>query len=180
MPDVEITRTGARKDRATVTADGASLREPIAGVIVRSAVTQIDDRGEVCEIYDARWDVSAVPVVFVYQAMVRPGMTKGWIVHERQDDRMFVSLGYLRIVLYDAREGSPTQGRINELYLSERNRAFLTIPQGVFHAVQNVGQVDAYFVNLPTRPYDHADPDKVRLPLDTDRIPFSLARRQGG
>jgi dTDP-4-dehydrorhamnose 3,5-epimerase len=179
MADTEVS-VGARKDHATVAEDGTPLREPIAGVVVRPAVTQMDDRGEVCEIYDLRWGVAPAPVVFVYQAMVRPGMTKGWIVHERQDDRMFVSLGYLRIVLYDAREDSPTNGRINEVYLSERNRGLLIIPQGVFHAVQNVGQVDAYFVNLPTRPYEHANPDKLRLPLDTDRIPFSLRRRQGG
>jgi dTDP-4-dehydrorhamnose 3,5-epimerase len=171
---------GARADEATVTPAGQPLRELIAGVVVRPAVTQVDDRGELCEVYDPRWGVSEAPLVYVYQSMVRPGATKGWIVHERQDDRIFVSLGTLRIVLYDAREGSPTQGRVNELVFSERNRALVVIPSGVFHAVQNVGTVDAYFVNAPTKPYDHAAPDKRRLPLDTDRIPFSLGRRSGG
>ena len=47
-------------------------------------------------------------------------------------------------------------------------------------AVQNVGDVDALFVNLPTRPYRHENPDKYRLPLDTDRIPFRLDERAGG
>ena len=50
----------------------------------------------------------------------------------------------------------------------------------MWHAVQNVGQVDAYFVNTPTRPYDHAHPDKRRLPVDSDEIPFSLTPRSGG
>jgi dTDP-4-dehydrorhamnose 3,5-epimerase len=171
---------GALADEPTVTPSGQPLTELIAGVVVRSAVTQVDDRGELCEIYDPRWGVSEAPLVYVYQSMVRPGVTKGWVVHERQDDRIFVSLGTLRIALYDAREGSPTSGRINELTLSERNRALVVIPRGVFHAVQNVGTVDAYFVNLPTRPYEHGAPDKRRLPIDTDKIPFSLARRPGG
>jgi dTDP-4-dehydrorhamnose 3,5-epimerase len=46
------------------------------------------------------------------------------------------------------------------------------IPHGVFHAVQNVGNSDALFFNLPTRPYNHAAPDKYRLPLDPDQIPY--------
>lgn len=40
-------------------------------------------------------------------------------------------------------------------YVGERNRAMLIIPRGVYHAVQNVGGTDAYFINLPTRAYDH-------------------------
>ena len=75
-------------------------------------------------------------------------------------------------MLYDARPESPTHGRVQEIYLSERNRALMVIPRGVFHAVQNVGTFDAAFVNLPTRPYSHADPDKFRLPHDTDQIPY--------
>jgi dTDP-4-dehydrorhamnose 3,5-epimerase len=170
----------AEPDQQTVTSDGDRVRALISGVVLRPAVTHVDDRGELCEVYDPRWQVSNDPLVYVYQAMVRPGMTKGWVVHERQDDRIFVSLGFLKIVLYDARPGSPTRGQVDELFLSERNRALLVIPRGVFHAVQNVGNVDAYFVNTPTRPFDHHQPDKRRLPLDTDQIPYSLVRRAGG
>ena len=176
---VEIDPRGA-PDQQTVDEHGNRLRRLIEGVIVRPAVTQVDDRGEVCEIYDPRWGILDAPLVFVYQAMVRPGKTKGWIVHQHQDDRLFVSLGTLRIVLYDARAASPTHGQVDEIFLSERNRGLVVIPRGVYHAVQNVGTVDAYFVNTPTRPYDHANPDKTRLPLDTDQIPYSLAPRDGG
>jgi dTDP-4-dehydrorhamnose 3,5-epimerase len=28
--------------------------------------------------------------------------------------------------------------------------------------------------NLPTWPYDHADPDKYRLPIKNDLIPFDF------
>jgi dTDP-4-dehydrorhamnose 3,5-epimerase len=171
---------GAVSDRSTVSPTGDRVRELIEGVQLRPAVTQVDDRGELCEIFDPRWGLGAAAMVYAYQAMVRPGKTKGWTVHQLQDDRLFVSLGCLRIVLYDARPTSPTHGRVDEIFLSERNRGLLIIPRGVFHAVQNVGQVDAYFINLPTRPYDHSNPDKLRLPLDTDRIPFSLAPRPGG
>jgi dTDP-4-dehydrorhamnose 3,5-epimerase len=32
---------------------------------------------------------------------------------------------------------------------------------------------------MPTRPYDHADPDKYRLPLDNDVIPFRFDEAPG-
>jgi dTDP-4-dehydrorhamnose 3,5-epimerase len=34
-------------------------------------------------------------------------------------------------------------------------------------------------VNFPTRPYDHASPDKYRLPLDTDEIPYEFEDPRG-
>ena len=63
--------------------------------------------------------------------------------------------------------------------VSERSRALFVIPQGVWHAVKNIGHTDAYFINLPTRPYSHEDPDKFRLPLRNDRIPFAFDDKPG-
>ena len=99
---------------------------------------------------------------------------KGWVVHYEQDDRLFFSFGTAKVVLYDAREDSPTHQRINELHFGDNNRALLRIPSGVFHAIQNVGDGEVVFVNMPTRPYRHEDPDKYRLPLDNDTIPYKF------
>jgi dTDP-4-dehydrorhamnose 3,5-epimerase len=82
----------------------------------------------------------------------------------------------LRIVLYDARSDSPTRGCVNVFHLGSHDRALLSIPAGVWHAVQNVGPHEAAFVNLPSRPYEHDDPDKYRLPLDNDVIPYRLSK----
>lgn len=180
MDDGSTPLLTAKPDEQSVTAAGERVRRLIAGVLIRPAVTHVDDRGELCEVFGPRWGFHDAPLVYVYQSMVRPGMTKGWIVHQLQDDRIFVNLGFLKIVLYDARPGSPTDGQVDEIFLSERNRGLLIIPRGVFHAVQNVGSVDAYFVNMPSRAYDHQRPDKLRLPLDSERIPYTLNRRSGG
>ena len=160
------------QDAQTVTPTGERVAELIAGVRLRQAVTHPDDRGELCEIYDPRWGFHEAPLVYSYLIGIRPGRIKGWVLHRRQDDRLFLALGTVRIVLFDDRADSPTRGMINELFVSERNRALLTIPAGVFHALQNVGGSDAMLINHPTRPFDHTAPDKYRLPLDTDRIPF--------
>jgi dTDP-4-dehydrorhamnose 3,5-epimerase len=162
------------QDAQTVTSDGRSVQELIDGVRVRPARTIPDDRGTLSEIYSPAWGFTEEPLVYVYQVTVRPGAIKGWVVHLRQDDRLFFSHGTAKVVLWDAREDSPTWGAINELYFDESNRALLRIPCGVVHAVCNVGSVDVVMLNMPTRPYDYERPDKYRFPRDTDAIPYKL------
>ncbi len=168
-----------RQDVQTVRADGEPVGQLIDGVVVRHQVSQIDERGTLCEILDPRWDVSHAPIVYVYQFTIRPGKAKGWHVHRLHDDRIFISRGELKVVLYDARPESPTSGMINELYRSELRRSLMVIPRGVFHAHVNVGATEALLVSMPTRGYDHASPDVFRLPLDTDAIPYRFEELRG-
>jgi len=100
-------------------------------------------------------------------------------VHEHQDDRLFLNLGVTRWVLFDARPASPTHKHLNQLVFSERNRVLLIIPRGVYHAVQNIGTTEVLFLNMPTRPFNHGDPDKFRLPLKNDLIPFDFSDPPG-
>jgi dTDP-4-dehydrorhamnose 3,5-epimerase len=167
------------KDAQTVTEAGERIGPEIDGVVVRPLSTLADERGEICELYRPSWGVHPDPLVHAYLTSVRPGFVKGWVMHERQDDRIACLFGRMRWVLFDGREESRSAGVVMALTITERNRALLTIPAGVWHAVENAGESDAAFVNLPTRPYDHADPDKYRLPLDTDAIPFRFERPRG-
>jgi dTDP-4-dehydrorhamnose 3,5-epimerase len=161
-------------DRPTVTPEGERIEQRIDGVRVRPAVVQSDERGSVTEIYSEAWDFTDEPLVYVYQTTIRVGQKKGWVVHYEQDDRLFFDNGAVKVVLYDARAGSTTHGLVNELFLGSANRGLVRIPAGVFHAVVNIGESEARFVNCPTRPYRHASPDKARLPADTDAIPYRL------
>jgi dTDP-4-dehydrorhamnose 3,5-epimerase len=162
----------AVKDVQTVDPEGHEVGLGIEGVDVRPAVTHADELGTVCEIWDERWNFAPGPVPFVYTITIRPGRAKGWIVHEHQDDRLFFVSGSARVALYDARAESSTHGLVNVHHLGVNRRAIIRIPAGVFHALRNIGTDDVVFVNLPTRSYEHANPDKHRLPLDTDQIPY--------
>ena len=136
-----------RKDVQTVTPEGESIRPSIDGVLLRPAITLPDDRGTVCEILSAEWHFDEFPMVYVYQVTIRPRRVKGWVVHRLQDDRIFFSQGTARVVLYDSRPESPTYKMVNELFIGEHNLALIRIPRGVYHAVQNVGNVDVLFIN---------------------------------
>jgi dTDP-4-dehydrorhamnose 3,5-epimerase len=161
-------------DPPTVTPDGERLQSLIDGVRVRPAKVQTDERGTLTEIYSEAWSFSDEPLVYAYQTTIRAGKTKGWMVHFEQNDRLFFDNGAVKVVLYDARARSLSFGMINELFLGSANRGLVRIPAGVFHAVANIGESEVRFINLPTRPYRHERPDKSRLPLDTEAIPYRL------
>ncbi len=159
-------------DRQTVTPDGESIARLPAGVSFYDVPIQIDERGSVRELFDLRWDWHPDPLVFAYCFTIRPGFIKGWGMHQHHEDRYYVLSGEMEAVLYDERTDSPTFGLVANIVLSEYRGRLMNIPAGVWHADRNLGSKDVVVVNFPTIPYDHASPDKYRLPLDTDRIPY--------
>jgi dTDP-4-dehydrorhamnose 3,5-epimerase len=168
-----------KRDRASVTRDGEKLGQGIDGLDIRLLVAHADQRGEVAEVFRADWGWRDEPVVNVALVTLWPGVVKGWHLHERGDDRNAVIGGFTRWAFYDDREGSPTRGRLVVRSFSERQRAIIYIPRGVWHAVQNVGTEEAVLVNLPTTAYDYERPDKLRLPLKNGLIPFDFSELHG-
>jgi dTDP-4-dehydrorhamnose 3,5-epimerase len=163
-----------KRDVQTVTPEGDRIARLPDGMCVRDLVTHTDERGTVCELYDERWGISPEALVFAYLFTIRPGMAKGWGMHEQHDDRYTFLTGELELAFYDARAGVSTSGHGSRLVLSSAHRQLVTIPRGVWHAERNIGAVDVQVVNFPTSPYDHANPDKYKLPLDTDELPVAL------
>lgn len=168
------------QDKQTVSPDGEPIEKPLFGISFHDVPTHVDERGEVCELFDPRWGWNTAPLVFAYSFSVRPGIIKGWGIHKKHDDRYFILFGDIEVVLYDVRPDSPTKGMISKIVLSERRRRLMNIPAGVWHADRNIGTKDAVVINFPTTQYDHADPDKYRLPLDTDQIPHKFENPRGG
>ena len=163
-----------KRDVQSVTPAGKRLARLPEGMLLHDLITHTDERGTVCELYDPRWGVSPDALVFAYMFTIRPGMAKGWGIHRDHDDRYTFLTGELELAIYDAREESSTAGQESRLVLSEMHRKLVTIPRGVWHAERNIGVADVRVVNFPTMPYDHANPDKYKLPLDTDELPVRL------
>lgn len=164
----------AVQDRPTVTAAGQPMRRLTDGVRIRPLPTHFDQRGSVTELFDTRWAFHPDPLVFAYYFVIRPGFVKGWNLHQRHEDRYALIRGELELVLYDSRETSPTFKEVCVIRISEANRVLVTVPINVWHADFNVGTEDVIVANFPTIAYDHADPDKWRLPIDTPLIPYSF------
>jgi dTDP-4-dehydrorhamnose 3,5-epimerase len=151
----------------------AEVRVPnqIAGVELRRLAPLADGRGDLTVLMSDRFG-EEWRTPHVYLVTAAPGSVRAWVYHKRQSDRLAYTMGQIRVVLYDLRPESPTHGVLNVLDVGAENRVLLTIPPFVVHGVQNQGDTAAQFINMPTRAYDPANPDKSRLSADHPGIPY--------
>jgi dTDP-4-dehydrorhamnose 3,5-epimerase len=176
---LHLTLISATRDTQTVLADGTPVEGLIEGVSIREVPTHTDERGSVVEIYDLRWGWRPDPLVFAHCFTIRPGIVKGWGLHKNHEDRFFILLGDMELVLFDPRPDSSTYGKVGKILLSESNRRLVNVPAFVWHAEHNIGTKDVMAIDFPTNPYYHEDPDKYRLPIDTPLIPYSFGNARG-
>ncbi len=169
----------AKKDTQVISEDWHLLKETIHGVQIKEVLHVPRDHGVITEVFRPEWDPTGMPVIHIYQSRLLPGAIGAWSCHTRTVDRLFVTQGHLKAVLYDGREESPTHGMINEVLLGDARPAFVVIPVGIWHGLQNLGTSDALVLNLPTQAYNYQDPDHWRLPFDTDDIPYTWVSRGG-
>ena len=163
---------GALKDRQLITSDWQKIQRAFEGVHVHEVRHVPRDHGVSTEMFRPEWDPTGLPVVHIYQSRLFPGAIGAWSCHASTTDRLFVSQGHLKLVLYDARVESATRGELVELHSGDARPAFIVVPPGVWHGLQNLGPTDAIVVNCPTAAYNYADPDHYRLPYDSPQIPY--------
>jgi dTDP-4-dehydrorhamnose 3,5-epimerase len=150
----------------------------IEGVMEKKLRLIPDERGRVMEIL--RNDEECfVKFGQVYMTTTYPGVVKAWHLHKKQDDFIACIKGMLKLVLYDDREGSPTQGEVNEFFIGDFNPALVKVPMGVYHGWKCVSQDEAIVVNTPTEPYDRQAPDEYRVAPHVNNIPYTWERKDG-
>ncbi len=170
---------GAERDPQTITAEWHPLRERlIEGVRIREVRSVPKGNGLLTELYRRDWGLDALPVDQVFEVRLVPGGLSAWHAHERATDRLFVSCGLARIVLFDSRPDSPTRGLVNELKFGEHRPALVVIPPQVWHGVQNLGADTAQVFNIVDRAYDYESPDHWRVPSDSPHIPYQFTIRR--
>lgn len=150
----------------------------IDGVVTRKLRLIPDERGFLMEMLRSDWP-EFEHFGQVYVTAVYPGVVKGWHYHRKQDDHFICVSGMAKVVLYDGREGSPTQGTVNEFFIGEQNPMLVKIPKGVYHGFKGIGESLTLIVNVPTELYNYEDPDEYRLPAHTPEIPYDWARKDG-
>jgi dTDP-4-dehydrorhamnose 3,5-epimerase len=150
--------------------DDLQIENQIEDVRLQRLVTRSDDRGDLTVLLSELREAIVSPP-HVYLVTTAPHSVRAWVYHKRQSDRLAYTNGDIRIVLYDLRPQSRTYGQLNVINAGAANMLLLTIPPFVVHGVQNLGAEAAFFVNMPTRAYDPAHPDKSRLPRDYPGIP---------
>lgn len=107
----------------------------------------------------------------IYFSSVYPGVVKGWHLHKEMTLNYAVIYGMIKLVLYDEREGSPTKGEIQEIFLGWDNYCLVKIPPMVWNGFKGIGTTMAIVANLASVPHKSDEIERLN-PLDNTRIPY--------
>jgi len=148
----------------------------IDGVIVTPLRQFFDERGSIMHML--RED-SPVFTRFgeIYFSCTHAGAIKAWHLHKRMTLNYAVIYGELKFVLFDDRPGSPSQGCIDEFFLSPRNYHLVTVPPLIWNGFKAVGNKSAIVANCATLPHDPEELER-RPPKDA-RIPYDWGLKHG-
>ncbi len=166
---------GTIQDGQSITANWQpAQRSFIEGVQIRDVQNVIKNNGYLTEICRTDWLGENTHIDQIFQVALWPGGLSAWHTHELTTDRLFVTLGTLKIVLYDPRPGSPTFGQVNEFRVSHIRPQLIIVPPKVYHGVQNIGPETALLLNMVDVGYRYELPDHFRLEPDTSLIPYTF------
>ena len=143
----------------------------IDGVMTKKLLVLPDERGRLMECLRSD-DELFIKFGQLYMTTTYPGVVKGWHLHRVQWDNIVCVRGMIKLVLYDAREDSPTSAALDEFFLGEHQPLLVRVPPGVYHGWKCVGTEEAFIVNAPTEVYHYEQPDQEELPPDTPQIPY--------
>ena len=163
---------GATKDGHHVTEEWTRLRaDAIDGVKVHEIGNLVTRNGVMTEVFRSGWGVVDGPIEQMIYVTLRAAVISAWHMHARKTDHLMVVSGAIKAVLYDGREDSETNGRLEVHHLSPMRPTLLVIPPGVWHGLQNLDATPSAFVNFFDLSYDHEDPDDWRMDQDAEEIP---------
>lgn len=142
----------------------------IDGVIISPLKQILDERGKVMHMLRSDFPVFQ-QFGEIYFSCVYPGAIKGWHVHKKMILNYAVPHGNIKLVLYDDREGSPTRGELQEIFLGPDNYVLVTIPPLVWNGFKGIGQEMAIVANCASIPHDpeeieRLDPFDKSIPYD--------------
>jgi dTDP-4-dehydrorhamnose 3,5-epimerase len=131
-----------------------------------------DERGKVMHMLRSDSDVFTA-FGEIYFSTAYPGVVKGWHIHQRMILNYAVPQGCIKFVLYDDREGSPTKGEVQEIFMGPDNYVLVTVPPLIWNGFKGVGTEMAIIANCASIPHDpdeidRRDPRDPSIPYDWD------------
>lgn len=150
----------------------------IEGVKTKELRVITDERGWLMEILRVDDEIFE-KFGQVYLTTAYPDVVKAWHYHKKQTDNFTCIKGMMKVALFDGREDSPTYKEVNEFFIGDKNPLLISVPPLVYHGFKAIGTETAYFLSIPTLPYDYDEPDEYRLPPDTKEIPYDWILTSG-
>jgi dTDP-4-dehydrorhamnose 3,5-epimerase len=141
----------------------------IDGVVVERLKIMKDDRGAVMRMI--RKD-SPVFNGFgeLYFSTVNTGTVKAWKKHARMTQLFAVPVGSIRLVIFDDRAPSATNGQLWDIECGEDNYCLIKIPPLLWYGFKGLSASPSLIANCADIVHD---PDEItRCPVDDPAIPY--------
>jgi dTDP-4-dehydrorhamnose 3,5-epimerase len=148
----------------------------IEGVRVVPLRQIVDERGKIMHMVKAT-DAHFAGFGEIYFSCAWPGTIKAWHIHQRMTVNNAVLSGRAKLVLYDLRHDSPTQGVLQEVFLGEDNYVLVQIPPGVANGYKAYGDKLVILANCADIPHDPGE--MLRRPHDDTGIPYNWELQHG-
>lgn len=99
-----------------------------------------------------------------YFSTVKSFAIKPWKRHNRMTLNLIVIIGEISFVMHDDRADSPTRGHTEQCVLGPDTRyARLTVPPGIWMALQGVADKTSILLNIADIPHDPSEIDRREL-----------------
>jgi dTDP-4-dehydrorhamnose 3,5-epimerase len=136
----------------------------------------VDERGKIMHMLKST-DEHFIEFGEIYFSCAWPGVVKAWHVHQSMTVNNAVIQGRAKLVLFDLRQGSPTEGELQEIFLGEDNYVLVQIPPGIANGYKAYGDTLVILANAGTEPHDPEE--MLRIDPFTPDIPYDWSIRHG-
>jgi dTDP-4-dehydrorhamnose 3,5-epimerase len=125
----------------------------IDGILFSPAKKIYHEFGDIFHIM-RNFDQGFVGFGEVYISNVKYNEIKAWKRHFQMTSNMVVPMGIVKIVIFDDRLQSSTNGIFNEFLLSPENYYRLTIPPNLLYGFKGLGKNTNMIINIADIPHD--------------------------
>ena len=146
------------------------IKNIIEGVKIIKKKEIVDDRGKILHMLRVD-DDNFTKFGEIYFSTVNPNKIKAWHIHKLMTLNYVAVYGSIKLVLYDDRKESKTQGKLQEIILSNENHFLVSIPPKVWNGFCSSNNKLAILANCSNIPHDKEE--IVRLPFNDPKFPYN-------
>jgi dTDP-4-dehydrorhamnose 3,5-epimerase len=147
----------------------------IEGVTVVPLGRIPDERGTILHMLRST-DEHFIGFGEIYFSTIYRGVVKGWHKHREMTLNYACIFGRIKLVLYDDRATSPTQGVLREIFLGPENHSLVIIGPEIWTGFKGLNDPFAIVANCCTHPHE---PERTtRLDPHENDIPYDWSLRE--
>ena len=112
----------------------------------------------------------------IYFSTIYRGVVKGWHKHREMTLNYACIFGRIKLVLYDDRADSPTEGLIQEIFLGPDNHSLVVIRPEIWTGFKGLSEPFSVVANCCT--HEHDPSRTTRLDPHENDIPYDWSLRE--